>query len=44
VNVSAAQFKAGAGLEHDIASCLKRWAIAPECIEVELTESVRDAG
>jgi len=40
VNVSAAQFKTGVGLEHDIASCLKRWAIAPECIEVELTESV----
>jgi diguanylate cyclase (GGDEF)-like protein len=40
VNFSATQFKAGADLEHDIAACLKRWAIAPECIEIELTESV----
>lgn len=40
VNFSAIQFRAESELEHDIAACLKRFSIAPECIEVELTESV----
>jgi diguanylate cyclase len=40
VNVSAVQFKAARDLERDIADSLRRWHIAPNHMEVELTESV----
>jgi diguanylate cyclase len=40
VNVSAVQFKAAANLERDIADSLRRWHVAPNHMEVELTESV----
>jgi diguanylate cyclase (GGDEF)-like protein len=40
VNFSALQFKASNDLESEIAASLSKWDIAPEMIEIELTESV----
>jgi diguanylate cyclase len=40
VNCSAVQFKGSSDLEQDVTASLGRWGIAPEMIEIELTESV----
>jgi diguanylate cyclase (GGDEF)-like protein len=40
VNFSALQFKGSADINRGVAECLDRWDIAPDKIEVELTESV----
>jgi diguanylate cyclase (GGDEF)-like protein len=40
VNCSAVQFKGSCDLEHEVAASLGKWGIAPDMIEIELTESV----
>ncbi|MGA8612540.1 MAG: EAL domain-containing protein [Xanthobacteraceae bacterium] len=40
VNISALHFKGSAELDREVAACLEKWDIAPEMIEIELTESV----
>jgi diguanylate cyclase len=40
VNISALHFKGSAELDREVAGCLEKWGIAPEKIEIELTESV----
>jgi diguanylate cyclase (GGDEF)-like protein len=40
VNFSALQFKGSATIDRDVAASLSKWSIAPEKIELELTESV----
>jgi len=40
VNISALHFKGAAELDREVAACLEKWAIPPEMIEIELTESV----
>ncbi len=40
VNFSALQFKGSAAVDRDVAASLGKWGIAPEKIELELTESV----
>jgi diguanylate cyclase (GGDEF)-like protein len=40
VNFSAVQFKGAAALEEELTACLKRWAVEPGRLEVELTETV----
>jgi diguanylate cyclase (GGDEF)-like protein len=40
VNFSALQFKGSANIDHDVAASLAKWGIAPDRIELELTESV----
>jgi EAL domain-containing protein (putative c-di-GMP-specific phosphodiesterase class I) len=40
VNISALHFKGSAELDREVAACLEKWGIAPDMIEIELTESV----
>ena len=40
VNISALHFKGSAELDREVAACLQKWGIAPDMIEIELTESV----
>jgi diguanylate cyclase len=40
VNISALHFKGAVELDREVAACLQKWGIAPEMIEIELTESV----
>jgi diguanylate cyclase (GGDEF)-like protein len=40
VNISALHFKGSAELDREVAGCLEKWGIAPDMIEIELTESV----
>ncbi len=40
VNISALHFKGAAELDREVAACLEKWGIAPDMIEIELTESV----
>ena len=40
VNISALHFKGSAELDREVAACLEKWDIAPDMIEIELTESV----
>jgi diguanylate cyclase len=40
VNFSAIHFKASTDLDGEVAACLNKWGIAPNLIELELTETV----
>lgn len=40
VNFSALHFKASAGIDREVSTCLNKWQINPDAIEIELTESV----
>jgi EAL domain-containing protein (putative c-di-GMP-specific phosphodiesterase class I) len=40
INVSALQIKAAPGFDRELMECLERWAIPPDAVEIELTESV----
>jgi diguanylate cyclase (GGDEF)-like protein len=40
VNFSALQLKGSAELDREVSACLGKWRIAPDMIEIELTESV----
>jgi len=40
INLSALHFKASADLDLEVAASLEKWAIAPDAIEIEMTESV----
>jgi diguanylate cyclase len=40
VNFSAIHFKASTDLDGEVAACLGKWSIAPNLIEIELTETV----
>ena len=40
MNFSAIHFKASTDLDGEVAACLRKWGIAPNLIEIELTETV----